>query len=62
MKTNDPTKRYVIDTASGVRLDLDDPRPEDVRISDVAGELSKVCPFGAQALEYYPGGRRGQEW
>jgi 5'-deoxynucleotidase YfbR-like HD superfamily hydrolase len=34
-------------------LDLDDPRPEDIRIEDAAGGLSKVCRFGAQALEYY---------
>jgi 5'-deoxynucleotidase YfbR-like HD superfamily hydrolase len=36
-----------------VRLDLDNPRPEDIRIEDVAGGLSKVCRFGAQAREYY---------
>ena len=53
MKPGDPTKRYVIDTASGVRLNLDDPRPEDIRIEDVAGGLSKVCRFGPQPLEYY---------
>jgi hypothetical protein len=53
MKKGSPSKRYVIDTASGVRLDLDDPRPKDVRIKDVAGGLSKVCRFGAQPLEYY---------
>lgn len=53
MTTNDPTERYIIDTASGVRLNLDDPRPEDIRIEDVAGGLSKVCRFSAQALEYY---------
>jgi hypothetical protein len=53
MKKSSTNKRYVIDTASGVRLDLDDPRPENVRIEDVAGGLSKVCRFGAQPLEYY---------
>jgi uncharacterized protein len=53
MDTNAPAERYVIDTASGERLDLDDPRPENIRIEDVAGGLSKVCRFGAQALEYY---------
>jgi len=36
-----------------VRLDLDNPRPEDIQIEDVAGGLSKVCCFGAQAREYY---------
>jgi 5'-deoxynucleotidase YfbR-like HD superfamily hydrolase len=53
MEASDPAKPYIIDTASGVRLDLDNPRPEDIRIADVAGGLSKVCRFGAQALEYY---------
>jgi uncharacterized protein len=46
-------ERHIIDTASGVRLNLNDPRPVDIRIEDVAGGLSKVCRFGAQALEYY---------
>jgi hypothetical protein len=53
MEASDPVKPYIIDTASGMRLDLDDPRPEDIRIEDVAGGLSKVCRFGAQAREYY---------
>ena len=53
VNASEPTERYIIDTASGVRLDLDNPRPEDIRIGDVAGGLSKVCRFGAQALEYY---------
>jgi 5'-deoxynucleotidase YfbR-like HD superfamily hydrolase len=53
VNTDAPAERHVIDTASGVRLDLDDPRPEDIRIEDVAGGLSKVCRFGAQTLEYY---------
>ena len=53
METGDSAKRYVIDTASGVRLVLDNPRPEDILIEDVAGGLSKVCRFGAQPLEYY---------
>jgi 5'-deoxynucleotidase YfbR-like HD superfamily hydrolase len=53
METSDPVQPHVIDTASGVRLDLDNPRPEDVRVEDVAGGLSKVCRFGAQAREYY---------
>jgi 5'-nucleotidase len=53
METDNPTERYVIHTASGERLDLDDLRPENIRIEDVAGGLSKVCRFGAQSLEYY---------
>jgi 5'-deoxynucleotidase YfbR-like HD superfamily hydrolase len=53
MKASDPAETYIIDTASGAKLNLDNPRPEDIRIEDVAGGLSKVCRFGAQALEYY---------
>ncbi len=53
MDTDSLVEPYVIDTASGVRLDLDNPRPEDIRIEDVAGGLSKVCRFSAQPLEYY---------
>jgi 5'-deoxynucleotidase YfbR-like HD superfamily hydrolase len=53
METGDSAKRYVIDTASGVRLVLDNPRQEDILIEDVAGGLSKVCRFGAHPLEYY---------
>ena len=53
MEASDPVQPHVIDTASGKRLDLDNPRPEDIRIKDVAGGLSKVCRFGAQAREYY---------
>ena len=53
MGTSNSGERYIIDTASGVRLDLDDPRPEDIQIEDVAGGLSKVCRFGAQPREYY---------
>jgi hypothetical protein len=46
-------ERHIIDTAFGLRLDLDHPRPEDIRIEDVAGGLSKFCRFGAQPREYY---------
>jgi uncharacterized protein len=53
MEANRASKPYIIDTSSGMRLDLDYPRPEDIRIGDVAGGLSKVCRFGAQAREYY---------
>jgi uncharacterized protein len=53
MEDSNSDERYIIDTSSGVRLNLDDPRPEDIRIEDVAGGLSKVCRVGAQPLEYY---------
>jgi 5'-deoxynucleotidase YfbR-like HD superfamily hydrolase len=53
MEGSNSGERHIIDTASGRRLDLDNPRPDNIRIEDVAGGLSKVCRFGAQAREYY---------
>jgi 5'-deoxynucleotidase YfbR-like HD superfamily hydrolase len=53
VEASDRDETHIIDTASGARLDLDNPRPEDIRIKDVAGGLSKVCRFGAQARDYY---------
>jgi hypothetical protein len=44
-----PSTGYVMDTASGARLDLDHPGPEYIRIKDVADGLSGVCHMGAQA-------------
>jgi hypothetical protein len=38
-----------MDTASGVALDLDNPRPGDIRLGDIAAVLSKVCRFAAKA-------------
>jgi len=52
MEASNSGERYIIDTSSGMRLDLDDLRPENIRIEDVAGGLSKICRFGAQAREY----------
>jgi 5'-nucleotidase len=53
MSSDASLEPHIIYTASGVRLDLDDPRPENIKIEDVAGGLSKVCRFAAQSLEYY---------
>jgi uncharacterized protein len=53
MEADNFTKPYIIDTASGERLDLDNLLPENIQIEDIAGGLSKVCRFGAQAREYY---------
>jgi uncharacterized protein len=53
VKPSESTEQYVIDTVSGVRLDLDHLRPGDIRIEDVASGLSKVCRFAAQSLKYY---------
>ena len=45
--------RLSLDTASGVRLDLDAPQPQDIRLSDIAGALAKICRFGAQTTRFY---------
>ncbi len=44
---------YVLDAASGRRIDLERPRAEDIDVHDVASALSKVCRFGAQARHFY---------
>lgn len=44
---------HVLDTFSGARLDLDDPRPDQIRIEDIASALSKICRFGAQATRFH---------
>lgn len=44
---------FALDTASGIRLDLDAPRAGDIKLSDVAAALSKICRFGAQATRFY---------
>lgn len=43
----------MLDTLSGLRLDLDDPRSDQVNVLDIAGGLAKVCRFGAQATGFY---------
>lgn len=45
--------RLALDTASGVRIDLNAPRPQDIRLGDVAAALSKICRFAAQATSFY---------
>lgn len=45
--------RTSIDTASGKRLNLEEPEPEQIDVADIASGLSKVCRFGAQANEFY---------
>jgi len=43
---------HVLDTASGRKLDLDNPKPEQIALED-SPALSKVCRFGAQARSFY---------
>jgi len=53
MRADKDHGRYVMDTASGVRFELDAPRPEDIRIEDAANGFSGVCRMGAQAREFF---------
>jgi hypothetical protein len=46
-------KEHILDTASGRRVDLDNPQPGQVALLDIAGALSRVCRFGAQTLHFY---------
>jgi 5'-deoxynucleotidase YfbR-like HD superfamily hydrolase len=47
------SRAHVLDTASGRKLDLEAPKPEQVAVEDIAAALSKVCRFGAQASTFY---------
>lgn len=38
---------------SGIYFNLTNPRPEDIRLTDIAGALSKICRFGAQTSFFY---------
>jgi hypothetical protein len=40
-----------LDTASGKRISLREPDPEAIDLDDVAGALSRVCRFAAQARD-----------
>ncbi len=44
---------HVIDTASGLKLNLDGPQPDQIALEDIAGGLARVCRFGAQALRFH---------
>lgn len=44
---------FVLDTYSGLKLDLDDPQPDQIALEDIAAALSKVCRSGAQATRFY---------
>ena len=44
---------HILDTASGRKLDLDDPDPTQIALDDIAGGLSRVCRFGAQSLRFH---------
>lgn len=44
---------FVLTLSSGHSLDLSDPRPQDIRVEDIAAALSKICRFGAQPTSFY---------
>ena len=44
---------HVLDTALARRVELNDPKPEQIAVQDIAAALSKVCRFGAQASAFY---------
>jgi len=43
----------VIQTRSGIYFNLLNPRPEDVRIEDIAHALANLCRFGGHTREFY---------
>lgn len=50
---NDTRKGDWFCTASGRRVWVLDPRPEDICIEDVAHALSNICRFGGHSLRFY---------
>lgn len=42
-----------IGTASGNRIDLIDPKPEQIDIQSIAAGLSKICRYGGQCTYFY---------
>jgi len=43
----------VIQTVSGVDIDVTDPRPEDIRLEDIAHALTYVCRYGGHTSQFY---------
>jgi 5'-nucleotidase len=42
-----------IQTYSGIAFNLDDPKPGDVRVEDIAHSLSMQCRFGGHVRRFY---------
>jgi len=47
------SRSHVLTTYSGRQLDLDEVTADAIFIEDIAGALSKICRFGAQARVFY---------
>jgi len=48
-----PISGPVIQTQSGIYFNLLNPRPEDVRIEDIAHALANLCRFGGHTRRFY---------
>ncbi len=46
-------EQHTIDTASGRKIDFDDPDPSQIALADIAGGLSRICRFGAQSMRFH---------
>lgn len=44
---------YEIETASGLYVDLSDPRPEQIRLEAIAHGLAHTCRFAGQTFRFY---------
>ena len=42
-----------IQTYSGARFDFADPKPESIRLEDIAHALARICRFGGHASRFY---------
>lgn len=42
-----------IETSSGLWIDINDPKPGQIRDMDIAHALSNICRFGGQCKEFY---------
>lgn len=46
-------EEHTIDTASGRKIDFDDPDASQIALADIAGGLSRICRFGAQSMRFH---------
>lgn len=47
------TSNTVVETYSGIPFDLLNPRPEDVRLEDIAHGLANICRFNGHTHRFY---------
>lgn len=46
-----------LQTRSGILIDLEDPKPEDIRLRDIAHALAHICRFNGHCREFYSVGQ-----